>query len=117
MSLQDNYRLELTALLERTAPDPGGGPKIEFKRNFGAIAATTEGRIFCSYGKFGLALRLPARTRTELMENQGGAPLRYFPKGHIKKEYVIIPDEIVTSSDRLGRLVRESLQFVLSKEL
>ena len=75
-----------------------------------------KGRIFSSYGKFGFALRLPEGTRAELLENRGGTCLRYFPKGHVKKEYVVIPDEIMADSDAMGMLVQESLQFVQSRE-
>jgi hypothetical protein len=32
---------------------------LEFKNCFGAVADYVDGRIFCSCGKFGQALRLP----------------------------------------------------------
>ena len=72
-----------------------------------------DGRIFGSKGAFGLALKLPEETRRRLMEDEGGTPLRYFPKGHVKREYAVLPEDIVSSPERLGPLVREAMAYAL----
>jgi hypothetical protein len=38
----------------------------------------------------GLALKLP-KDSGELVIGNGARPLRYFPKGPIKKDYVLVP--------------------------
>ena len=85
---------------------------LEFKPCFGAVAGYVDGKIFVSYGNFGLALKLPPGPRSELLERQGGTPLRYFPKGHVKKEYVVIPPRILDHGPTFRGLVRRSVEYV-----
>lgn len=75
------------------------------------MAGYVDGRIFSSCGKFGLALRLPEKILVELFKEKGAVPLRYFPKGHVKKEYAVIPQRILKDPARLKRLVDQSIRF------
>ena len=79
------YSNELEDLLKRVRPRLATSHHLEFKDCFGAVAGYVNGNIFISYGNFGLALRLPSRTLTELFHEADVAPLKYFEKGHIKK--------------------------------
>ncbi len=84
------------------------------KPSFGAVAGYVEGKLFVSYGSFGLALKLPSEPRRELLAHGGGTPLRYFPKGHVKKEYVVIPLRILEDEQALRGWVRQSVVYVRS---
>jgi TfoX/Sxy family transcriptional regulator of competence genes len=58
----------------------------------------------------GLALKLPADSRAALIA-QGAKPLRYFPTGPIKKDYVVVPDQIATSPNLLAQWIAKSILF------
>jgi TfoX/Sxy family transcriptional regulator of competence genes len=87
---------------------------LEFKNCFGAVVGYVNGNIFVSCGKFGLALRLPPETLIELFEEADVSPLKYFKKGHTKKEYAVIPKRIIDDHSRFKKLLDVSIKFALS---
>ncbi len=106
-----NYRNKLEKLLKQVRPRLASTHNLEFKNCFGAVAGYVEGQIFCSCGKFGLALRLPEKTLAELFQEKGVKKLKYFPNGHIKKEYAVIPKRILEDPTRLKKLVDQSIRY------
>lgn len=70
------------------------------------------GKIFISCGKFGIALRLPLKTLENIFKEKGVKHLKYFPKGHIKKEYAVLPKKILKNKKKFKKLVGESIQFI-----
>ena len=84
---------------------------LKFKNCFGAVAGYVEGKIFCSCGKFGLALRLPEKTLAELFQEKGVKKLKYFPNGHVKKEYAVLPQRILEDTPRFKKLVDQSIRY------
>lgn len=76
---------------------------------FGAIAAYVDGHIFASCGKFGVALRLPPETLSQLFKEADVSRLRYFPGGHVKRDYAVIPERILEDRARLGKLLDQSI--------
>ncbi len=106
-----NYRNKLEKLLKQVRPRLASTHNLEFKNCFGAVAGYVEGQIFCSCGKFGLALRLPEKTLAELFQEKGVKRLKYFPNGHIKKEYAVIPKRILEDPTRLKKLVDQSIRY------
>jgi TfoX/Sxy family transcriptional regulator of competence genes len=59
-----------------------------------------------------VALRLPEKTLSELFQEKGVKKLKYFPNGHIKKEYAVIPKRILEDPARFKNLVDQSIHFV-----
>ena len=106
-----SYLQELDSTLTRLSPSLPSGAKLECKRFFGGAAAYVDGRIFMTLTTAGLAVKLPETLRNKLL-NEGGKPLRYFAKGHIKKEYVVLPDAPVRSPAKLARWVAASITYV-----
>ncbi len=47
---------------------------------------------------------------------RGGQPLRYFPGSPVKKDYVVIPPDIVADTEALSRLVLQSMDYALAKK-
>ena len=41
----------------------------------------------------------------------GARPLRYFPKGPIKKEYVVLPETIARDDNALAPWIEESIRY------
>ena len=58
----------------------------------------------------GVALKLPQGARNKLLA-QGAKPLKYFPKAPIKKDYVVLPDAMVTDEAVLASWIAESAGF------
>ena len=104
---------EITGLLERTSPDLAAACKLEFKNFFGAVTGYVDGNIFISCGNFGVALKLPPQTLDALFAMKDVEHLRYFAKGHVKKEYAGLPERILKDDKHFKRLVEESVGFAL----
>ena len=111
--MQNKYFEKITKLLEKSVSKFAIKDRLEFKNVFGAIGGYVKGHIFISCGRFGVALKLPPKTLTELFQEKNISPLRYFPKGHIKKEYAVIPQQIINDKIRFKKLLKKSIQFVL----
>jgi len=100
----------LRSLLERLAASLDHKDTIECKHFFSGAAAYANGRIFMTLTTVGLALKLPKDSR-ELLIGKGAKPLRYFPKGPLKKDYVVLPKALADDEETLASLVRESIRF------
>ena len=110
----NGYFERLTQLLNRAGPGLAARHELDFKNCFGAVAGYVDGRIFISCGRFGVGLKLPAETLRGLFQESGVKPLKYFSKGHIKKDYAVLPKRILENRARFRKLVATSLRFVLS---
>jgi len=112
--MNKNYSEQLIKLLEETRPELVIHHRLEFKSVFGAVGCYYDGRIFASWGKFGFALRLPPVILDNLFAKQSARHLKYFLKGHVKKEYAVLQKRIIENKHQLGQLIDESLKYVSS---
>src|SRR3989344_8356494 len=62
----------------------------------------------------GFAIKLPEESRNVLMRCKGTKPLRYFSKGPIKKDYVVVPQTMLDDMKTLRRWVHASITYALS---
>jgi hypothetical protein len=62
---------------------------LEIKHFFSGAALYVNGTIRVSWSPVGLAFKLPKAEVNELIKNGKAKPLRYFPKGNIKKGYAL----------------------------
>lgn len=108
------YLDRITKLISLTRPRLSKIHNLEYKNCFGAAAGYVEGQIFISCGKFGVALKLPPKKIEELSKERGVKPLKYFPNGHIKKDYAVLPKRIIENKGQFKKLIENSLKFVLS---
>jgi hypothetical protein len=109
-----DYLNRVATLLSEVRPDLRTVHKLEFRNCFGAVAGYVDCHIFISFGKFGVALRLPRETLGELFQEKDVLHLKYFPKGHIKKEYAVIPKRILDDRGRFEEFLDLSIRFALS---
>jgi len=100
----------LRSLLAATTARLDREIKIECKHFFSGAAAYANGRIFMTMTSVGVALKLQREFHAELTR-RGARPLRYFPQGPIKKDYLILPDRIVRDAAVLTPWVVKSAQF------
>ncbi len=60
----------------------------------------------------GTGLKLPPETIASLLSEKGVKRLKYFPNGHVKKDYAVLPRRILQDQSRMKKLLRESMRFV-----
>ena len=114
---QERYLKELTELLELAYPALRRKHQLTFKNCFGAVAGFMNGQIFISCGRFGIALRLPPSILSDLFKDPSVRHLKYFPNGHVKKEYAVLPAHILGDDSRLKYLLDLSAEYALSRSL
>lgn len=99
-------------LVTRASPEVASTDSLTFKNVFGAVGGYFDAVIFASSGSFGVALRLPPETLLKLFLEADMVTLRYFLKGHVKKQYAVLPDRIFSDERRFQTLLDESIAFV-----
>ena len=113
--MNEGFRRALSGILAASLPEDFSTRALEFKAVFGAVAGYVNGAIFATCGRFGVALRLPPETLEELFKEDGVQPLRYFEKGHVKKEYAVLPERILEDRARFEKLVGASIEHVRTR--
>ena len=111
--MNNKYLEEITTLLKEVRPGLATNHNLEFKNVFGAVGGYVNGKIFISCGKFGVALRLPPDTLASLFQEKEAKHLKYFPNGHIKKEYAVLSKHILKNKDELKKFVDKSIKYLL----
>ncbi len=111
--MENKYLNKITTLLKQTRPKLSTTYQLEFKNVFGAVGGYVDDHIFISCGKFGIALRLPPKILDDLFQGKEVKHLKYFPTGHIKKEYAVLSKRILENKYQLKELVDESIKYVL----
>ena len=106
------YCEHLMGLITRARPELASTDSLTFKNVFGAVGCYFDAVIFASSGSFGVALRLPPETLLKLFLEADIVLLRYFPKGHVKKQYAVLPDRILSDERRFQARPDESIAFV-----
>ncbi len=106
------YLERLTALIQQLSGEEFNAADIECKHFFSGAAGYVNGKIFISLTPAGLALKLPSQSRNMLLQKKGARELRYFPKGPIKKDYVVLPDRIQNDRRELQHWVIASVTYV-----
>ncbi len=105
------YLEQLQAIVERSSLPGSAAADLVCKHFFSGAAAYVGGRIFMSLTAVGLALKLPAEARDELFA-LGAKPLKYFPKAPVKKEYAVLPPQIVADEPALAGWILRSAKYV-----
>ena len=111
--MAQEYLDRLNALIGRLPCGSLKGVKLECKHFFSGAAVYANGRICMSWTPVGFAMKLPETVRSVLVR-RGAKYLRYFPKGPIKKEYVVLPKSMLRETGPFRRLARASIEYVLS---
>ncbi len=106
------YVEQLTELMKQAASRKHRGVRLEIKHFFSGAAVYANGAICITLTPAGFALKLPSKRRTTLLAKHGGTTLRYFPKAPIKKEYAVLPANIMDDADALRSWVAASIDYV-----
>ena len=108
------YLEKLSAFVERATVGRNNNVNLECKHFFSGAALYAEKRICISLTPVGLAIKLPEATINMLLKDKKAVPLRYFPKGPIKKSYVLFPGGVEKGGKALHSYVCESIEYVLT---
>ena len=111
--MAEEYLEQLSALMEQST---SGKIKnnLECKHFFSGAAVYVNGRICMSLTPVGFAIKLPENSRNTLMKQEGAKPLRYFPKGPIKKDYVVLPKAVLGDIKAFRAWVKISIEYATS---
>ena len=86
------YFEKLSALLEELNLETEITKPMEVKHFFSGAALYINKTICASWSPTGLAFKLEDKESNKLIESGKAIPLKYFPKGHIKKGYAVFKD-------------------------
>ena len=111
------YLERLSALVSTAVPRTPRGVHLQCKHFFSGAALYVNGEICASLTPVGLAVKLPEPSRTRLVSTGRGRPLRYFPAGPIKKEYVALSRAILENPLQLRRWLTGSIAYVAGHSL
>ena len=106
---------QLTRMIGRATSGRIGDVTVECKHFFSGAAVYANGRICASLTPVGFAIKLPKESRDSLLKRRGVKPLRYFAKGPVKKEYVVISKALIDDANGLRGLLEISVAYVLQR--
>lgn len=112
--MAQDYLERLTALIREATSGRFKDIELECKHFFSGAALYANGKICISLTPVGFAIKLPQESRNTLMKQNDTKPLRYFPKGPIKKDYVVLPKTILSDAKVLRHWVKLSIEHVAS---
>ncbi len=112
--MAQKYLERLTALMREATSGRFKDIKLEYKHFFSGAALYANGKICISLTPVGFATKLPEESRNALLKQKGTKPLRYFPEGPIKKDYVVLPKSILNDVKVLRHWVKLCIEHVAS---
>ncbi len=104
---------QLSRIIDRATSGRIGDVTVECKHFFSGAAVYANGRICASLTPVGFAIKLPKDSRDILLKRRGVKPLRYFAKGPVKKEYVVLPKALIGDPNGIRGLLEISVAYVL----
>lgn len=108
------YLDKLTALIDKATSGTFKNINLECKHFFSGAALYANGKICISLTPVGFAIKLPEESRNALLKQRGTKPLRYFPEGPIKKDYVILPKTFLNDVKVLRHWIKLCIEHVAS---
>ncbi len=106
------YLEKLSELMNRATAGKFKNVDLECKHFFSGAAVYANGRICLTLTPVGFAVKLPEESRNALMRDKGTKHLRYFSKGPIKKDYVVLPEAMLDDVSTLRHWVEVSIEYV-----
>jgi hypothetical protein len=85
---------------------------IAVKHFFNGAALYTNQRICASWSPVGLSFKLPEQEVDKLIKSGKAIPLKYFPKGYIKKGYALFENPDNVKSKKWKKYLITSIQQI-----
>jgi TfoX/Sxy family transcriptional regulator of competence genes len=109
--MAEPYRERLATMVRVTRLSNARGLRLECRHFFSGAALYANGTICASLTPVGFAVKLPEPSRAALLRQRRARPLRYFRRGPIKKEYVVLSAATASEAAVIRSLLRESIQY------
>jgi len=108
------YLEKLSAVMNQATARRFKDVTIECKHFFSGAAVYADGRICITLTPVGFALKLPEESRDLLLKEKGTKSLRFFSKGPIKKDYVVLSPSMINDIKVLRSWVKITIEYVLT---
>ncbi|MBI3373040.1 MAG: TfoX/Sxy family protein [Betaproteobacteria bacterium] len=105
------YLERLATMLREVGPKTSCGVRLQCKHFFSGAALYANGTICASLTPVGFAVKLSQESRAGLLRERQGKPLRYFERGPIKKEYVVLSAATLSEPEAIRVLLQESIRY------
>lgn len=106
------YLEKLSSLIDELNIEADVSLSIEVKHFFSGAALYVDGKICVSWSPVGLAFKLPEEEVSKLINSGSARPLRYFPKGHVKKNYALFENPDLSSRKQWKKYFLKAAQQV-----
>jgi TfoX/Sxy family transcriptional regulator of competence genes len=106
------YLKHLSQMVSRLELPRARGITLESRHFFSGAALYANGKICASLSPMGLAVKLPADMREDLIKDGKGDIFRFFASGPIKQEYVALPESILQDDETLREFLNTSINYV-----
>jgi hypothetical protein len=104
--MAEPYLTDLRELVDQWLGADRDVGALECRHFFAGAAAYREGVIVASLTPVGLAFKVSAGVHDELLSRRVAVPLRYFPEGPIKHNYVLFATGTAIHAGDAARLLR-----------
>ena len=110
------YLEKLSHLVKKLNIEDEVSKPIEIKHFFSGAALYINKTICVSWSPVGLAFKLPESEVETLIKSGKAIPLKYFPKGHVKKGYALFTNPDDKKSSYWNKYFKKAAKLVLSEE-
>lgn len=107
------YLNRLSSLFQKLELTGVDNIKFEFEHFFSGAAVSANGKIFATFSPAGFALKLSKPHIDSLLESKDNKRVLYSPNSRVKKDYVVLSDNILNNAESLGSLIRTSIEYVM----
>jgi TfoX/Sxy family transcriptional regulator of competence genes len=111
--MAEPYLERLSHIIEQLGPISAENVTLEARHFFSGAALFANGKICASLSPAGFAVKLPAEVRQSLLDEGKGKEFRFFAKGPIKREYILLSDSFIQDEKALRELINTSVNYVV----
>ncbi len=111
--MAEPYLERLSHIVVRLGPISAENVTLKIKHFFSGAALYANEKICASLSPAGFAVKLPEELRQSLINERKGKEFRFFAKGPIKREYVVLSDSIVQDEEMLEKLINLSARYAV----
>ncbi len=104
------YLDKLLRLVADLKMEDEASASVEVKHFFSGAALYVNGAITASLSPAGLAFKLPGQEAEDLIAKGKARPLRYFPRGHIKKGYALFENPDLDKAGQWEKYFLKTIQ-------
>ena len=105
-----DYLEKLSSIVDGLNIEADVNLPMEVKHFFSGAALYVDGTICASWSPVGLAFKLPEEEVAELINSSRAKPLKYFPKGHVKKGYALFENPDLSKREQWKTYFLKAIQ-------